>query len=73
MDEAENGLIYFSLGTYFPDHMLGKEYFQNYINVFKTLPQRVLWKTRAEKIDNLPKNVMIGKWMPQQDILGKII
>lgn len=39
--------------------------------VFRQLPQRVLWKYEAENdMTDLPSNVMLGKWLPQQDILG---
>ncbi|XP_046678525.1 UDP-glycosyltransferase UGT5-like isoform X1 [Homalodisca vitripennis] len=69
LDEAKNGVIYFSLGSFVPDHLLPKEYFDNFINVFRRLPQRVMWKTGSD-LKHLPDNIMIGKWMPQQDILA---
>lgn len=41
--------------------------------VFKQLPQRVLWKYEAENdMPDLPSNVKLGRWLPQQDILGTI-
>jgi len=42
---------------------------QMFLNVFKKLPQRVLWKWEGE-LPGKPSNVMIRKWMPQRDILG---
>lgn len=42
---------------------------QMFLNVFKTIPQRVLWKWEGELLDK-PSNVMLRKWMPQRDILG---
>lgn len=36
--------------------------------VLAQVPQRVLWKYEDEMKD-LPKNVMIRKWLPQRDIL----
>lgn len=42
------------------------------MTVFRNLPQRVLWKYEDEDdMLDLPSNVMLGKWLPQQDILGK--
>lgn len=39
--------------------------------VFKQLPQRVLWKWESDdKMLDLPENVKLSKWLPQQDILG---
>lgn len=41
------------------------------MTVFRKLPQRVLWKYEDEgDMPELPSNVKLGKWLPQQDILG---
>ena len=40
------------------------------MEVFGSLEQRVLWKTDEETMDDLPPNVRLSKWLPQQDILG---
>lgn len=41
------------------------------INTFSRLPYRVLWKYESNLIQNdLPPNVKISRWLPQQDILG---
>lgn len=39
-------------------------------NVFKKLPQRVLWKIELKQMPDLPSNVMTKKWVPQLNILG---
>jgi len=43
---------------------------QIFINVFAQLKQRVLWKYESDFGAELPSNVMVGKWLPQQDLLG---
>ena len=43
---------------------------QAFINAFAKLPQRVFWKWEAEIPENIPPNVMMTKWLPQQDLLG---
>jgi glucuronosyltransferase len=43
-----------------------------FLKVFEKIPQRVLWKWEGELHDK-PSNVMIRKWMPQRDILGKYL
>ncbi|KAK8730233.1 hypothetical protein OTU49_008164 [Cherax quadricarinatus] len=40
------------------------------VQVFASLKQRVLWKWDKDTMDDLPPNVRLGKWLPQQDILG---
>lgn len=39
------------------------------LNVFKQIPQRILWKWEGN-FPEKPSNVMIREWMPQRDILG---
>lgn len=41
-----------------------------FIQAFSHLKQKVLWKFENETFPNLPKNVMIRKWMPQSDVLA---
>lgn len=41
-----------------------------FIGAFTTLPYNVIWKWEGGKIDNLPSNVRIGAWWPQQELLG---
>ncbi|KAF2879691.1 hypothetical protein ILUMI_26480 [Ignelater luminosus] len=39
--------------------------------VFRQLPQRVLWKWEAgNDMPDLPPNVKLSRWLPQQDLLG---
>ena len=40
------------------------------IKVLSQVPQRVLLKYEDELIDK-PENIMVKKWFPQRDILGK--
>ncbi len=42
------------------------------IKVFSRLKQRVLWKWETEHMEGKPDNVMLKKWLPQQDILGEM-
>lgn len=37
---------------------------------FKNLSQRVLWKFEDKSLTDIPSNVMIRDWMPQNDILA---
>ena len=40
------------------------------LNVFRGLKQKVIWKWETEEMDDLPPNVKLSKWLPQQDILA---
>lgn len=41
-----------------------------FLGAFKELKQRVIWKFDDESLTDIPSNVMIRKWMPQNDILA---
>lgn len=41
-----------------------------FTTVFAKLPQRILWKWETEEMEGKPENVMLSKWLPQQDILA---
>jgi glucuronosyltransferase len=49
-----------------------EEYRKVFVNVFSRLKQRVIWKWETETMPDLPPNVKLSKWLPQQDILGKM-
>lgn len=70
LDEAENGVIYMSLGSYIQSSNMPKNKLELLINVFGSLKQKVLWKYEKEDLENLPSNLMISKWTPQAEILN---
>lgn len=41
-----------------------------FLNVFKSMKQRIMWKFEDDRLTNLPDNVMVRKWFPQNDILA---
>lgn len=69
LDEAEEGVIYFSLGSYVKSTDMPKDKMQAILDGFSNLNQRVLWKYEDDSLI-LPDNVKIGKWFPQSDILA---
>ncbi|XP_055917568.1 UDP-glucosyltransferase 2 [Eupeodes corollae] len=70
IDNSKNGVIYFSLGSYMKSTDMPPEKIQIILKAFSKVKQNVLWKYEDDSIKNLPKNVMIKKWMPQNDILA---
>lgn len=73
MDSATDGVIYFSFGSNIKLSDLPERCVKVFINSFKKLSQIVLWKWENGTIDNLPNNIYIDKWFPQQFILSKRI
>ncbi|XP_050533047.1 UDP-glycosyltransferase UGT4-like isoform X2 [Daktulosphaira vitifoliae] len=70
IESAEHGVIYFSFGTIVNPVLLPKEKIQVFVNVFKKLKQKIMWKWKGEIPFNLSDNVMLREWYPQEDILG---
>ncbi|XP_075984944.1 uncharacterized protein LOC142982368 [Anticarsia gemmatalis] len=69
MDNAPHGVIYFSMGSFWKSKGLPMELTRAILNVFGELKQTVIWKYEDE-LKDLPKNVKIVKWAPQQSILA---
>ncbi|XP_068082903.1 UDP-glucosyltransferase 2-like [Anabrus simplex] len=70
LDGAEHGVIYFSLGSNVKSVNLPQEKVQHILDAFSEVPQRVLWKWESDSLPGKPSNVMIRKWLPQQDVLA---
>lgn len=74
ISSAEKGTILMSLGTNMKSNMLGIERLTNILKTFAELPQyNFIWKFESDPSD-LPlvpsKNVFIGKFLPQNDVLA---
>ncbi|KAG0693715.1 UDP-glucuronosyltransferase 1-1 [Chionoecetes opilio] len=63
------GVIYFSLGSVARSETMPPEYRQAFLEAFRRLPQRVLWKYEGE-LEGVSDNVRISSWLPQQDVLA---
>lgn len=70
MDNASHGVIYFSLGTMMKGSTLPDELKRGFLKTFSELKQTIIWKFE-QKLSDLPNNVHIVEWAPQQSILGK--
>ena len=71
LNTSDKGFIYFSLGTNVKSHFISLELRTLFLNVFAKLPYSVLWKYDADDFSNIPMNVRIQKWYPQEDVLRK--
>lgn len=69
IEGAEHGLVFVSFGSNLQSADLPESKLKVLIHSFERLQERVLWKFESA-LPNLPKNVMIKKWLPQDDILA---
>lgn len=71
MDKAVNGIIYLSLGGDIKSSDLPMEKLEAFIKVFGSMLEvLVLWKFETVALkDRHSGNIIIGPWMPQQEIL----
>lgn len=70
MDEAQNGVILFSMGSNAKSTLFPKEKIDIIMKTFAKLKQRVIFKWENENLPNKPSNVLTVKWLPQDDILA---
>ncbi|KAJ9601565.1 hypothetical protein L9F63_000308, partial [Diploptera punctata] len=70
MDEADDGVIYFSMGSNLRSADMPKKTIAALINAFSQLKQKILWKWEEDSLPGQPANLMLGKWLPQSDILA---
>lgn len=68
-DTTKEGIILFTLGTNLKSDQLDDHLRQDILSVFGKLNQTVIWKFETDIID-LPKNVIVRKWLPQNDMMA---
>ncbi|GBP43541.1 2-hydroxyacylsphingosine 1-beta-galactosyltransferase [Eumeta japonica] len=68
---GEAGFVYVSMGSSVRAASMPARAQRIFVNALGRLPQRVLWKHEAEyNMTDLPPNIKLSKWLPQQDLLG---
>ncbi|XP_063593604.1 UDP-glycosyltransferase UGT5-like [Penaeus indicus] len=66
---GSEGVVYFSLGSVAQGQTMPKKYRDMFVEAFKQLKQRVIWKYEVA-LEGVSDNVLMRKWLPQQDILA---
>ncbi|KAK9883667.1 hypothetical protein WA026_001836 [Henosepilachna vigintioctopunctata] len=70
LNNSKHGVIYFSLGSLLQSSEMSNQTIKTLIEVFSKLKETVLWKWEDEELPEKPPNVIIKKWLPQNDILA---
>ncbi|NXA13560.1 UD11 glucuronosyltransferase, partial [Sapayoa aenigma] len=65
---GEHGIVVFSLGSMVSEIPMKKA--MEIADALGTVPQTVLWRYTGPTPPNLPKNVKLMKWLPQNDLLA---
>ncbi|KAH8246347.1 hypothetical protein KR038_001236 [Drosophila bunnanda] len=71
LNNANDGAIFFSLGTNVDTNTIRPEIVDTLYKVFSKVPQRVVWKWKD--LQNKPgnaSNIYFSDWLPQDDILA---
>lgn len=66
---GNDGFIVFSMGTVIESQFLPQYIVDSFKEAFSNIKQRVIWKFE-KPLEGLSRNVMIAKWIPQQDLIG---
>ncbi|XP_072940025.1 UDP-glucosyltransferase 2 [Epargyreus clarus] len=68
---GEAGFVYVSMGSSVKTNNMPLAVHHIFVKALGRLPQRVLWKQDGEQnLTDIPDNVRLYKWLPQQDLLG---
>jgi glucuronosyltransferase len=70
LDGAQNGAILFSFGSNVKSNFLSDETIKTLLSVFSKVKQRVVMKWESDELKGKPDNVLISKWLPQDDVLA---
>lgn len=73
INNADHGVILFSLGSVVSESTLGTDKLNNIFNAFSKLKQRVIMKFDVESYNIQLPNVKVVKWFPQRDLLGSLV
>ncbi|XP_013871924.1 UDP-glucuronosyltransferase [Austrofundulus limnaeus] len=65
---GDDGFIVFTLGSYVAS--MPEEKAKMFLDAFRQIPQRVVWRYTGVLPKDIPKNVRILKWLPQNDLLA---
>ncbi|CDW56805.1 UDP glucuronosyltransferase ugt 58 [Trichuris trichiura] len=65
----EKGFIIFSTGFSVKWGKVPDKIVAMFVEAFRALPNKVIWQYDGKPISDLPSNVLVDSWVPQQDLL----
>ncbi|KAM8838691.1 UDP-glucuronosyltransferase 1A1-like [Synchiropus picturatus] len=65
---GEHGFIVFTLGSMVSE--MPEDLTVVFLEAFRQIPQKVIWRFTGTVPDNVPENVKLMKWVPQNDLLA---
>ena len=70
MDSHTEGVVYVSFGSLFKSSAMMPEKKTIFYEAFRELNVSIIWKWDDDNISSIPENVMVSKWLPQNDLLA---
>ena len=69
LDSSPEGVILVSFGSTITPSSMSAEKRHMFTSAFKKLNHKIIWKWDADDIEDMPANVVLRSWLPQQDLL----
>ncbi|XP_073944344.1 UDP-glycosyltransferase UGT5-like [Choristoneura fumiferana] len=69
ISSSEKGVIYVSFGSLLHASTMSAHKRQQFLDAFKRIPQKVIWKWENASLPKGNDNVLTSSWLPQLDIL----
>ncbi|XP_026152032.1 UDP-glucuronosyltransferase-like [Mastacembelus armatus] len=65
---GDDGFIVFTMGSMVSN--MPMERAKHFFDAFRQIPQRVVWRYTGVLPEDVPKNIKLMKWLPQNDLLA---
>ncbi|KAM4609076.1 UDP-glucuronosyltransferase-like [Polymixia lowei] len=65
---GDDGFVVFTLGSMVSQ--MPEDKAKQFFDAFRQIPQRVVWRYTGVVPEDMPKNIKLLKWLPQNDLLG---
>ena len=70
LDSNPAGVVLVSFGSSIKPSQMTEEKMKVFLETFSRLSYTVIWKWDGEVMSDLPSNVILQTWLPQQDLLA---